>query len=286
MAPSSTMMLGAMGTVVVVALVAAATGLRGCATPSAGVVELELRGLRLVALRERAAAEGVGAEDLERLLDEEDPKAALVRMLLERADGEVVEGVDTLRAMWLSALRAKALAEGVDAATLEDALDAEDPKRALVELVVAGRQRAPASGPEVAMLVVLQRGGEPAALAIGDVLEQALVALEQSSLASPRKAPRKALLELMARVEGGLDTIDASWADALSRCSDDDLQRASALLAACGGSRTENAAAAASELLGCLERCVEHSTALETPRGPSSQPAQLRVNHLIADLDQ
>ena len=77
-------------------------------------------------------------------------------------------------------------------------------------------QPAAAAGPDARRhLSALQAGGETAADALTAVLDHAMDALEQQSMASPRKS-RKAVRELLDRVESAADSIDAAWCDGVS----------------------------------------------------------------------
>ena len=50
-----------------------------------GALRAELEGMRLKELRQRARAEGVGADEMEEAADSDEPKAAMVELLLQRA---------------------------------------------------------------------------------------------------------------------------------------------------------------------------------------------------------
>eukprot|EP01043_Picozoa_sp_COSAG02_P098984 COSAG02_NODE_35108_length_473_cov_4.262032_1_plen_65_part_10 len=60
-------------------------------------------------------------------------------------DGFESELREELEALRVKALEQRALADGVDADAIEDALDEDNPKAALIELIVAAaQQRGPA----------------------------------------------------------------------------------------------------------------------------------------------
>ena len=110
----------------------------------------ELRAMRLKALKLRAAEEGVGEEELANADDADDVKEEVIRLILERgageadsrggttppADEEAVQLQEELRALRLRALEKRALAEGVGAEAVEEALDSDAPKPELVALIV------------------------------------------------------------------------------------------------------------------------------------------------------
>jgi hypothetical protein len=126
------------------------------ATPSAAAepsdLGTELAGLRLKELRARAKAENIAAELLEDAADADDPKHAVVQLLRQHlaaqqaaadADGSALR--QQLSALRLKELRARAKrTDGVGAEALEGAADADDPKAAVVDLLVAAAAAAAA----------------------------------------------------------------------------------------------------------------------------------------------
>ena len=113
---------------------------RETSPPSLGLAELS--GLKLSALRKRAKAVGVEAEELEAALDAPDPKAAIVEMITART---VVPSAaerlqNELGGLKLSALRKRAKAVGVEVEELEAALDEPDPKAAIVSMIIAASE--------------------------------------------------------------------------------------------------------------------------------------------------
>ena len=116
----------------------------------------ELRAMRLKALKLRAAEEGVGEEELANADDADDVKEEVIRLILERGAGEADSRGGTtppadeealpalqkeLRALRLRALEKRALAEGVGAEAVEEALDSDAPKPELVALIVRAAAR-------------------------------------------------------------------------------------------------------------------------------------------------
>jgi hypothetical protein len=111
---------------------------------TAAALEAELGALRLGALQARARAEGVEDEGVEDALDSDAPKAALVAMLLQRLVPPLDAAHNDPRAqvlcaelaeLRLGALQRRAAADGLDAGSIEAALDQDNPKGALISLM-------------------------------------------------------------------------------------------------------------------------------------------------------
>ena len=101
----------------------------------------ELAGLRLKELRSRAKAEGAEPEQLEEAADADDPKQAVIELLVAlRADASGSGDTEALRAelegMRLKDLRQRARSQGAGADEMEEAADSDDPKTAMVELLL------------------------------------------------------------------------------------------------------------------------------------------------------
>ena len=100
----------------------------------------ELGGLRLKALLSRARADGVDADSLEDAMDNDDPKQAVIELLVQHASptgadqGALRRELSGLR---LKELRARAKVAEVSADDLLDAADADDPKAATIELLLS-----------------------------------------------------------------------------------------------------------------------------------------------------
>ena len=118
----------------------------------------ELTQLTLKELKKRARAEGVSTNTLAEADDEDDPKTAVIEMLVtaakerwavetKAATAEAktarakAETEASLRAelaqLKLSALKKRARAEGLDEDSVDDIDDAADPKAAIIDLLVA-----------------------------------------------------------------------------------------------------------------------------------------------------
>jgi hypothetical protein len=103
-----------------------------------------------------------------------------------------------LQLLKLMPLRARALEGGVPEDAVNEAMEADNPKAALVELVEA--QAAQAASADAISEVLRTLGGNGAAGALVAVLELAAGALDALSTSAPRQT-RKAALELLERVE-------------------------------------------------------------------------------------
>ena len=130
---------------------------RACASSSAfdGSLQAELESMKLSALRKRAVAANVTDDKLEKALDKDDPKGAVVELILQKvrlgADPADTNRASELEAqqkeqlqlrtelagMRLSALKNRAVAANVTAEQLDAAFDAEDIKTTVVNLIVA-----------------------------------------------------------------------------------------------------------------------------------------------------
>ena len=111
--------------------------------PATAALREELGGLRLMALQKRALSEGAADKDIEDAMDSDNAKAALVELLLQQhvsvataedAAQQVLR--DQLKALRLMALQKRAASAGIAEEDIEDAIDGDDPKGALVELIV------------------------------------------------------------------------------------------------------------------------------------------------------
>eukprot|EP01051_Picozoa_sp_SAG22_P004369 SAG22_NODE_231_length_14551_cov_22.298090_19_plen_595_part_00 len=163
-------------------------------------------------------------------------------------------------------LRNRACAAGVD----DDAVfDSDDPKAALVALLVQRRRELGALGD---VLPALAAGGEEADSVLGACLEHAVEVLDSLSVSLSRRE-RKSVMELLDRVEGvASGVVDAEWCEGLVRCSRSELERlgssvvdvATLVIGGGGGggggggeapSSSGAVVSAVLELLTCVERC-------------------------------
>jgi hypothetical protein len=126
---------------------------------SAEIAQLrhELQAMRVLALYERASAEGIDEAQLEDAMDGNDPKGALIGLVLgrHRPDGTGEDEAAMrqsvraeLQTMRVAALLQRAVSDNVEPASIEDAMDSDNVKVALVELIVAQVGRGAAGGSE------------------------------------------------------------------------------------------------------------------------------------------
>ena len=95
-----------------------------------------------MALHQRATAEGCDASDVDDAMDSDDPKAALIELLVKcSSGGGAGESDEQLRAelqgMRVMALHKRALSDGADETAVDGAMDSDDPKAELVTLILA-----------------------------------------------------------------------------------------------------------------------------------------------------
>eukprot|EP01046_Picozoa_sp_COSAG06_P007873 COSAG06_NODE_392_length_16344_cov_4.086981_12_plen_1028_part_00 len=221
----------------------------------------QLRQLGVGALQTRAAAQGVDAGPIEDALDAEDPKGALIALILgagESASDAISSSSslrEELRGLRLKQLRQRAAVEGLGEDAIDDALDGDDPKAALIDLLA---DRVASRGPAQGVLSSLEGGGDACAEMLSGVLDHAMDVLEQLSMSSPRKA-RRSVRDVSDRVEAILESVDAEWCDGVSRCAYDELDRLSALVACVRGLSSSSGVSEASDavggMIGCLDRC-------------------------------
>eukprot|EP01048_Picozoa_sp_COSAG05_P022491 COSAG05_NODE_4522_length_1480_cov_1.152064_1_plen_419_part_01 len=109
----------------------------------------ELSGLRMLALQDRASQEAIHADLVEDAMDSDRPKDALIALLLtsaaskvelvhaaEQEDPAVAELRRELEGMRTMALQTRATEIGVDSGQIEDAMDSDNPKCALVSVLM------------------------------------------------------------------------------------------------------------------------------------------------------
>merc|ERR1711988_1192426 len=112
----------------------------GCGSEERRVLESELAGLKLKALKKRAKSCGVSEELLEDVDDADDVKGAVIELILDATSSmetraskarRVLES--ELAGLKLKALKKRAKSCGVSKELLEDADDADDVKGAVIE---------------------------------------------------------------------------------------------------------------------------------------------------------
>eukprot|EP01043_Picozoa_sp_COSAG02_P046498 COSAG02_NODE_4354_length_5460_cov_3.975191_3_plen_229_part_00 len=108
----------------------------GLPEPAKTTLSHELSGLKLRELRQRAKAAGMCAEQLESAMDADNPKQSLVSFLIEQQVGDALLRSE-LQELGLKALRRRAKDVGATAEQVLDAMDTDEPKNAVIELILA-----------------------------------------------------------------------------------------------------------------------------------------------------
>ena len=179
------------------------------------------------------------------------------------AAGDEEDGTAALRselsALKLMELRQRAIRFGVGSDVVEDALDHDQPRIALVELLIEHQKEA---GAAAGVRWDLEKGGEEALAAMRACLEHAVEVLDGLSMSLARK-DRKSTLELLDRVETvSQEVVDARWCDGLAQCGDAAMEKlASSVVAVMGLAETssfEAARVAVTGLLECVDCCARH----------------------------
>ena len=100
----------------------------------------ELQGMRVKALKLRAAEMGVDPEAIADADDADDIKAAVIRLILNHKE-PAAELRATLGAMKVKALKQRAAEEGVDGEAISDADDADDIKAEVIRLILEQKRQ-------------------------------------------------------------------------------------------------------------------------------------------------
>ena len=96
----------------------------------------------MMALHQRARAEGCDASDVDDAMDSDDPKTALIELLVKCSSGGGAGGSDAqlraeLQGMRVMALHKRALSDGADETAVDGAMDSDDSRAELVALILA-----------------------------------------------------------------------------------------------------------------------------------------------------
>ena len=105
-------------------------------------LDLELQQLKLPELRKRAAAAGVSHDAIEEARDSDEPKPAIIVLIKATAARNAAKQraqAAELQQLKLPELRKRAAAAGVDPDALEEARDSDEPKQAIIGLILAKR---------------------------------------------------------------------------------------------------------------------------------------------------
>ena len=112
------------------------------AAPPTSSLDLELQQLKLPELRKRAAAAGVSHDAIEEARDSDEPKPAIIALIKAAAARNAAKQraqVAEMQQLTLPELRKRAAAAGVDPDALEEARDSDEPKQAIIGLILAKR---------------------------------------------------------------------------------------------------------------------------------------------------
>jgi hypothetical protein len=230
-------------------------------SPPAGEVQAqvvalraELAGLRLSALEKRAQTDGVDTESITEALDSDDPCAALVALVIDRlmhaapntgavvvgggaaaaaaatADGaarEERELREVLQPLRLGALRARADGLGVTPGQLDTALDADDPKAALIQLLVQTAERSAAGARRRRRVEASLRADQLEGLGLGALQRRACeegVPPAQLELALDSETPRQSLVRLLVGRQSHSSPTAGSAVQALAEEDEDEAE--------------------------------------------------------------
>ena len=124
---------------------AAATGEEEGVPPEDATLRGKLAALKPSTLTRRAASDGIDAEKIKAAKDSTDPKQALIELIIVAAARSPTPAVaarlqalrDELSALKPSELEERALAAGIDAEKVDEAVDGDAPIQTLTELILA-----------------------------------------------------------------------------------------------------------------------------------------------------
>ena len=98
-------------------------------------------------LRKRAAAAGVGEDEIEEARDADEPKKEIVKLIVgaaaaqaEAAARQAAAQRAELHALKLPELRKRAAAASISGNAIEEARDADEPKKEMIALIVGQQQ--------------------------------------------------------------------------------------------------------------------------------------------------
>eukprot|EP01048_Picozoa_sp_COSAG05_P028783 COSAG05_NODE_9120_length_645_cov_0.722121_1_plen_176_part_00 len=144
---------------------------------------------------------------------------------------------------------------GVGAEMVDEAMDADDVKAAVIDLIVIEETR---RGPADRILSCLEAGGEACVELVSSVLDHAMDVLDQVSMSSPRKS-RRSLRDVSDHAEAAIESLDSDWCDGVCRCGSDELEQLCSLLVSVRGLSSSSGVSETSDavtvLLECLDRC-------------------------------
>ena len=195
--------------------------------PEGAALRDELATLKPSALTKRAAGEGIDAEEIKQAKDSGDPKQALIELIVVAAatGGQTPAGAarlqalrDELSALKPSELEERALAAGVDAEQVEEAVDGDAPKQALTELILAAEPPTTAAQDADDATEAAALRDELAALKPSALTKRTLengVDVEKIKQAKDSADPKQALIELIVAAAGRPMSAEAARLQAL-----------------------------------------------------------------------
>ena len=215
-------------------------------------MRVELRGLKLKELKERARELDIDSDDIDDLDDHHDPLAKAVELVLAASLSKIADP-------WLSGVSSLL---GIDADEFQDALDEDDAQAAVLQLLIEASRN-----PADPVLATLQAGGKDATQLVVDVLDLAIAMLEQHKRSSPRKA-RRSITDVIGRAEEIAGALNDSSGDVF--CNSVAVKHLGRLLAdvqrACDDeSSAANMLSTLCELLKSLEDHIESPNAQLLP---------------------
>lgn len=145
----------------------------------------EFEALQLRELRQRAKAQGMSRDQLDGFMDTDEPQEALIAWLIEAQTAEARDRavlMSELQGLRLKDLRKRANDAGIEAADLDAAMDADDPSKAVISVIVGNAR----SKVETAVDV-----GESEATVINKMPSQDKQSLEQELHGLPLKDLRQ-----------------------------------------------------------------------------------------------
>lgn len=215
-------------------------------------VRVQLRGLKLKELKQRARKLGIDRDDIDDLDDHHDPLAKGVELVLAAS---LSKNTDP----WLSGVSSLL---GIDADDFQAALDEDDAQVAVLQLLIDASQK-----PPDLVLATLQAGGKDAIQLVVDVLDAAIAMLETHKRSSPRKA-RRSITDVIGRTEEIAGALNDSSGDIF--CKSGAMKHLARLLAdvqrACDNeSSTANTLSMLCELMKNLEDHIASANAQLLP---------------------
>lgn len=174
-------------------------------------VRAQLMGLNVGALRQRAIADGCEESQIEEARDSDDPKAELIDLIEQQASKappqvDLVALRTELSVLSVKELRARATTAGVDADALEEARDMDDPKSAIVELVVASTA-APNPDPRILRTQLQDKLKKISTKQLREIAAREGVAADAIEDARDADNPQSALCELIVALDHPADIL-------------------------------------------------------------------------------